>query len=39
VFGKFGDPEGCPYIDLVVTLKALNEKDNIKPTVRAKSDG
>jgi len=39
VFGKFGDPEGCPYIDIVVTLKALNEKDNIKPTVRAKSDG
>jgi len=29
VFGKFGDPEGCIYIDLVVTLEALSEKDNI----------
>jgi len=39
VFGKFGDPEGRLYIDLVVTLKALSEKDNMKPTVRAKADG
>lgn len=23
VFGKFGDPEGCLYINLVVTLKTL----------------
>jgi len=38
VFGKFGDPEGCLCIDLV-TLKALSEKDNMKPTVRAKPDG
>jgi len=34
VFRKFGDPEGRLYIDLVVTLKALSEKDNMKPTVR-----
>jgi len=39
VFGKFGDPEGCLYIDLVVTLEALSEKYNMKPTVRAKTDG
>jgi len=39
VFGKSADPEGCFYIDLVVTLKALSEKDNMKPTVRAKADG
>jgi len=35
LFGKFADPEGCLYIDLAVTL----EKDNMKPTVRAKADG
>jgi len=35
VFRKFVDPEGRLYIDLVlVTLKALSEKDNMKPTVR-----
>jgi len=39
VFGKFGGPEGHLYIDVVVTLKALSEKDNMKPTVRAKADG
>jgi len=39
VFGKFWDPEGCLYIDLVVTLKALSEKDNMKPTVCAKANG
>jgi len=38
VFGKIGDPEGCLCIDLVVTLKALSEKDNMKPTVRARAD-
>jgi len=27
------------FIDLIVTLKALSEKDNMKPTVRAKADG
>jgi len=27
VFGKFGDPEGWLYIDLVITLKALSEKE------------
>jgi len=38
-FGSLGDPEGCLYIDLVVTLEALSEKDNMNPTVRAKADG
>lgn len=38
MFGKFGDAKGCLYIDLVVTLKALSDKDNVKPTVRAKAD-
>lgn len=34
VFGRFGDPAECLYIDLIVTLRELSNKVNLQPQVR-----
>lgn len=39
VFGCFGRPDGALYIDLVLTLLAVQEDKTMKPTARAKMKG
>lgn len=37
MFGSFGAPENSLYVDLVMTLTTITEKDKMKPSVRVRA--